>query len=119
MDNKQKKKYRVSDIISIVGPLVIIYGFAAATLIVPDTEFSEDENRVLQQKPKFTMESLVKGKFTSEISKYFSDQIPLRDVFVGAKAVAEISMQKQENYPSFEGMVTSPLALIEFLRQER
>ena len=97
MENKQKKKYRVSDIISIAGLLVIIYGFAAATLIVPDTEFSEDENRMLQQKPKLTVETLVNGTFTSEIAKYFADQFPMRNVFVGAKAVAEISLQKQEN----------------------
>ena len=91
------KKYKIYDILTIAGLLVTIYGFALATLILPDKDFSEDENRYLQQKPKFSISALTSGKFTSEIATYFSDQIPLRNVFVGTKAVVEIAMQKQEN----------------------
>ncbi len=97
MDNKQKKKYRISDLLSIAGLLVILYGFAIATLAMPDTQFSEDENRVLQQKPKFSIHALISGTYTREVADYFADQLPLRDLFVGAKAAAEISMGKQEN----------------------
>ena len=91
------KKYKIYDILTIAGLLVTIYGFALATLILPDKDFSEDENRYLQQKPKFSISALTSGKLTSEIATYFSDQIPLRNVFVGTKAVVEIAMQKQEN----------------------
>ena len=91
------KKYKIYDLLSILGLLIIIYGFALATLIVPDSDFSEDENRYLQQKPKLTLETLTSGRFTSEIADYFADQIPLRNLFVGTKAVAEIALQKQEN----------------------
>jgi len=91
------KKYKLYDVITVIGLLVILYGFALTTLILPDTEFSEDENRILQQKPEFTVESLVSGKFTSEIADYFSDQIPLRNIFVGIKSSIEIAMQKNEN----------------------
>lgn len=91
------KKYKPWDIITVAGMLVVIYGFSVATFIVPDTKFSEDENRALQQKPKFSISTLVNGKFTSEIADYYADQIPLRNIFVGTKAVAEIAMQKQEN----------------------
>ena len=90
-------KYKASDLITMVGLLAIIYGFGIATLVVPDKEFSEDENRYLQQKPKFTIQNLVDGIYTAEIADYFSDQIPLRDLFVGTKAVIEIAMLKSEN----------------------
>lgn len=92
-----EKKYKIHDIISVTGLLAIIYGFSLATLIMPDATFSADENRYLKQKPKFSFESLKDGKFTSEIGEYFSDQFPLRNFFVGVKAVSEIGLIKQEN----------------------
>ena len=90
-------KYKASDLITMIGLLAIIYGFGIATLVVPDKEFSEDENRYLQQRPEFSIQSLVDGKYTAEVADYFSDQIPLRDLFVGTKAVIEIAMLKSEN----------------------
>ncbi len=90
-------KYKLSDIITTAGLLLIIYGFSIATIALPDADFSEQENRVLQQKPVFTFERLMNGKFTTEISDYYSDQIPLRNLFVGTKAVFEIGLGKQEN----------------------
>lgn len=79
------------------GLLAVIYGFSIATLVLPDKEFSEQENRYLQKKPSFSISRLINGEFTSEIADYFSDQIPLRDIFVGAKASAEIALLKREN----------------------
>ncbi len=90
-------KFKPSDIISTAGILAVIYGFGVATLVIPDRDFSEDENRYLQQKPKFTLERLTEGKFTAEIADYFADQFPLRNLFVGAKAVSELAIGKQEN----------------------
>ena len=110
---KHKKESRIIDIVTIVCMLVIIYGLSLGTLILPDKEFSEAENRALQQKPRLSTEMegsiveriaagkfldrLIDGRFTSEISKYFSDQIPARDVFVGIKGVSEIALFKMQN----------------------
>ena len=93
----EKKKATAADIITAAGLLITIYGLSIGTLLIPDKDFSEDENRYLQKKPEFSLEALIDGKFTAEISDYFADQLPLRDGFVGAKAVAEISLAKQEN----------------------
>ncbi len=90
-------KFRPCDIISVLGLLLIIYGFAAAMVITPDKEFSDEENRSLQTVPEFTSENLTSGKFTADIATYFSDQMPLRDLFVGAKGIAEAAMMKSEN----------------------
>lgn len=92
-----KDKTRLLDILTTLFLIIIIFGFAIGIIITPDNEFSEQENRYLQQAPKLTLERLISGKFTSEISTYFSDQFPARDIFVGAKALAEIGMLKREN----------------------
>ena len=89
---------KFNDILLTVLSLVIIFGFAIAIWIIPDKDFSEEENRVLQSLPKFTAERLIDGKFTSDIAKYYADQFPARDLFVGAKAAAEIGVfGKREN----------------------
>lgn len=94
---KNLKNSRAADIITTVGLLALIYGFALTMLISPDKTFSEEENRVLQTLPHFSMESLTSGKFTKDIASYCTDQMPLRNVFVGTKAVAETVFTKREN----------------------
>ncbi len=91
-------KGKFNDILLTVLSLVIIFGFAAAIWFIPDKDFSEEENRVLQSLPKFTTERLLDGRFTSDIAKYYADQFPARDLFVGAKAASEIMLfGKREN----------------------
>ena len=62
-----------------------------------DAYFSEQENRVLAQKPEFTWESFISGKFTAQFEKYISDQFPWKNGWVGVKAKAEQSLGKKEN----------------------
>ncbi|MBQ8551966.1 MAG: hypothetical protein IJ428_04025 [Clostridia bacterium] len=91
------RKYRLSDIITVLGLLVIIYGFAIAMLLLPDKEYSEEENRYLQTVPQFSLEALTSGEFTADVASYCTDQMPLRNLFVGTKAVSETVLGKQEN----------------------
>ncbi len=93
----KNKKYRLSDIFSVAGLLIIIYGFAISMMILPDKTFSEEENRTLQTFPKFTLEALDNGSYTKKIGTYFADQMPLRGLFVGAKATSEAWLGKYEN----------------------
>ncbi len=94
---KEQRKFRISDIITVLGLLLIIYTFAAVMLFSPDKEYSEAENRYLQARPKFSIESLVSGKFTADVAKWCTDQMPLRDMFVGIKGASEIALGKAEN----------------------
>lgn len=89
-------KSRLADIVTVIGFAVTICFFSLFTVLYPDAEFSEQENRVLQQKPKLTLTTLTSGQFTSEISTYFKDQFPLRSTYVGLKSTSEILMQKQQ-----------------------
>lgn len=91
------KETRKIDIITTVILCAFIFGLSILMFIMPDVSFSEQENRYLQQSPKFTIERLISGEFTAEISEYFADQFPLRDFFVGLKGGAEIAQGKGEN----------------------
>lgn len=82
----------------------LIYSFVFSVLllfslhiIVPDKDFSENENRKLKGFPKFSVESLINGEFRDEFEEYIADQFPLRNVFVGIKSYVEKIIGKKEN----------------------
>lgn len=66
--------------------LIIIVTVVAAFAIVfntfPRPTFSELEKRELTTFPKFSWESLADGSFTRNVSSWFSDSEPFRDVFM-------------------------------------
>jgi hypothetical protein len=76
---------------------IIIYGFAAAFLILPDRERSDTENRTLAQAPSFSLSSLLSGDFTADFADYMADQFPLRDSLVGLKGAVELILRGGEN----------------------
>lgn len=112
IQDKLAPKSRIADIITVIGLLVTIYFLSLFTIFYPDSDFSETENRPLQQKPALStkmdgsiidkikagkfLDRLISGDFTSEISKYFQDQLPMRNTYVQIKAVTETIMLKQE-----------------------
>lgn len=77
--------------------LLFIFGFFIANIIVPDREKSEQENKYLQQFPKFTFERLFNKDFTSEFETYTTDQFVGRDQWISLKAACEIALGKREN----------------------
>ena len=60
-------------------------------------QFSEMENRVLTQKPKFTVEKLVANEYTMDYEEYVNDQFIWRDQWITMKSVSESALQKIEN----------------------
>ena len=74
-----------------------IGGMGVISLLLPDKDFSELENRYLQKPPKLSAESLGSGKFMTEAEKYVSDHIVGRDFWVAAKAWSERLSGKKEN----------------------
>lgn len=91
-----KRKTVINKALSLVF-VVLIFSLSALLIFLPDKSFSEEENRPLQTLPAFSFESLASGEYTKNITSYFSDQFPFRDGFVGAKAVSEILLLKNEN----------------------
>ncbi|MCD7883988.1 MAG: hypothetical protein LUI87_09875 [Lachnospiraceae bacterium] len=68
---------------------ILIFGFAIATLISPDTEYSETENRTLAQLPEASLSSLTDGSFESDYEDYLTDQFVLRDEWIALKTNVE------------------------------
>ncbi|WP_097677443.1 DHHW family protein [Anaerosalibacter sp. Marseille-P3206] len=87
----------------LIGSLLLIYIGTIGTIniLVPDRDFSDIENRRLEQKPQFSMEKLFKGDYTSNFEKYISDQFPFRDFFIGVKSDCERMIGKKENNEVF------------------
>lgn len=77
--------------------MVFITGIFLVSLIIPQKEFSDSENRVLQTKPSFSINKIFSGKFTSQYEKYITDQFPYRNFWVGIKSGVETILQKKDN----------------------
>ncbi len=71
-------------------------GILIWSLILPDLERSETENRTLSQWPDFSWEALKDGSYTKKVEEYFADQFPLRDKWTGLKAHSEHAIGKTE-----------------------
>ena len=76
--------------------LILIFGFTIATIVLPDKEFSEKENRVLTQFPKLSLESVLDRSFENEYETYLADQFVGRNEWIGAKTKIERLAGKQE-----------------------
>jgi len=110
---KVKDKSRPVDIVTMILTLFIVFALGIAIYVIPDAEFSEQENRYLQQFPKIQsnysggifdriaagkfLDRLIDGDFTSEMADYYADQFPMRDLFVGIKGFCETAALKGEN----------------------
>lgn len=66
-------------------------------IIVPDKEFSDEENRKLKTKPEFSADNLLYNKFTSKYEKYIADQFIQRNFWINVKSSTEIITGKKEN----------------------
>lgn len=88
---------KASELITVISFCLIIAILSTAFLIIPDREFSQQENRNLATLPKADSEKFFSGEFAEEINTYFADQFPLRDMFVKLKSTAELAFLKGEN----------------------
>lgn len=96
-EKKLAPKSRICDVLLTILFCLFIGGFTLSHIITPDRDYSERENRVLQNLPEFTFESLFSGDYTSDMTKYLSDQFPARDLFVSVKASSERIAMRMEN----------------------
>lgn len=77
--------------------LAFIGAFFILNLVLPDRQFSEQENRYLQMRPEFSFKSLFSGDYTSKFETYTTDQFTFRDEWITLKAASELDLGKQEN----------------------
>lgn len=70
--------------------------FLGADLVLPDRTFSAQENRMLAQKPDFSLEALMDGSFMKACEDYVTDQFPERDGLIAVKAGTQRLMGKKD-----------------------
>lgn len=91
LKNRKRQSYVTAFIFCL-----LIYGFTAATMLKPPTEFSETENRVLAQMPKIKEKSIFNGDFETAYEEYLTDQFIFRDYWIGLKTSVERLLLKRE-----------------------
>ncbi len=68
---------------------ILIFGFALATVIKPQTEHSETENRDLATRPPLRLATVLNGEFESDYETYLTDQFVGRDGWIRLKTMVE------------------------------
>lgn len=76
---------------------LFIFGISVLSLLLPEKEFSELENRYLASAPDFSVDSVMNGAFMKGAENYVSDHIAFRDKWVQGKALFERLSGKKEN----------------------
>jgi hypothetical protein len=131
------KNARIRSIVSIVIFVMIIGILTIVSMVKEDDGFSENENRILAQKPEFSVDELINGSYIEDYQDYIRDQFPWRDEMVKLKNVCElffgksmingvliaeddyyIESHERENYES-ELAETNAEALISFVNRHK
>ncbi|MBE5926174.1 MAG: hypothetical protein E7270_04345 [Lachnospiraceae bacterium] len=92
---------KISDLIQIVIFSAMIVGFMIVMFVLPDKDFSEQENRVLSGAPEITFEGFKSAQLMRDIESYMTDQFPLRDSWISMKSYSEKIIGKTENNGAF------------------
>lgn len=76
---------KLKDKIMIIIFVVFLAVFSAGSFIYMNKDFSENENRYLQEFPKISSETLVDGTFEQDMENYVSDRLTGRETLIGIK----------------------------------
>lgn len=74
---------------------LVLLVFAAVDMAESDRLFSQTENRILAQRPKWSLESVLDGSYEREYENYATDQFVSRDTWVMLKTRMDILLQKK------------------------
>lgn len=86
-----------------VGFLFVITIIPIWNLLSEDRQFSEQENRMLEQKPALSINNLLSGEFMENYEAYFADQFAGKIGWTTLKAKAEYWQGKREANGVFIG----------------
>lgn len=73
-------------------PVIVL----VSSIILPDTGFSEKENRILASRPALKLDQIISGVYEKQFETYENDQFPLRDMWITLKATTDRLMGKVE-----------------------
>lgn len=110
------------ELIVVIPFLIFIFMFGLLYIILPDKNFSENENKYLEQLPKVSLKRLFNGTFESDFESYMTDQIACRDLWIQGNTVLLLaSGQKDVNgvYVGSDGYLLEIFDDIDFDRREK
>lgn len=94
---RRRRKKIIDGIVGILLAAVVLF-LMVWNILVPDREFSTEESRVLAQRPKLSINSLVSGEFMEKYEAYLADQFAGRSLWRNLKvAIGRIGGERQEN----------------------
>ena len=85
-----------------------VFIIGALIFILPAKRFSEKENRYLTELSAPSVEKILNGSYSEEISNFYTDQLPLRDGATALYALCEKGLGKRE----INGVITYGSQLI-------
>lgn len=85
-----------SDLATTAAFLALSFGLGISFWLSPDKDFSESENRVLTAAPALSVSNLRDGSFSSDLTAYYADQLPLREVCLSLHAITELALCRGE-----------------------
>ena len=88
---------RAADLLLLLTLSLILLGFGIAIFLLPQEDFSEQENRSLQTMPALTADILTDNTVSRDIADFYADQFPARSALIGLKTLSEISLLRMEN----------------------
>ena len=71
--------------------LLLVVTFAV-NIILKDKLYSDQENRVFQQFPEFSVGNYLSGRYESQLDNYANDQFMFRNTFIKIKSAADLSI---------------------------
>ena len=83
-------------VIFVVSYFLLLALVAGATFFLPARNFSENENRVLNQAPELNVDRLLTGDFQKDLDLFLSDQIPGREFWIKTNTQIKKWLGKQE-----------------------
>lgn len=108
-------KKKLSNLILVLSFNLILFTMFLSYIFLGDRTFSENENRYLKTRPKFTCRDLFSGKYTRNLESYADDQILFRDKLMEGKTKILKSLGIREINGIY---VTRDNYLIEIVREE-
>ncbi len=75
--------------------IAFIFGLTAADLVTAPAEVSIAERRKLAQRPAFTLERALDGRFAGDYARFLQDQVVFRDGFRAIKAFVELRVLRK------------------------
>lgn len=96
-------KNKKSDWVILILFLLFLYGITIGNLAGEDRLFSPMENRMLQQRPKLALQTVLSGEYMEKYEEYMTDQFVWRDGFIRVKGLSERTLGKKENHGVYYG----------------